>query len=333
MTTMTLPGSDDEVAELRKQVEKLTALVEANPTMKTRRRLVRRPLALVATAVLGVGAIAGVAGATGSTTEVSFVALSPARTVLSNASIAANKTNSPVVIGSTTTVPSNATAVQLTVTAKGASSGTLAFYPALNPSGGSGQSLHYPGSNLVATTTIQENVGQAGELTFFNNGAGSATVTAKITGYSTQVTAGDINGVGGTSGQLLTNDGAGGAVWQDQAPPPVPSASNFASAGGTSGQVLTSSGTGVSWADARISGYQVVFSANVSIPAGGQAGAAATCPAGKVAISGGAYGGASVTGEDINTSRPSGPGNWQVFMDNGTANPQNFSVYAVCVNG
>ena len=171
-------------------------------------------MALVGIAVLTVGMLAGVAGASGSTTAVTFVPLSPAKVILNNVTIAAHKSNSPVVIGGTTTVPANATTVELLVTAKGPSIGTLNFYPMLNPGGGSGQSLSYPGSNVVASTTIQENVGQAGELTFYNNGIGSAVVAAKIIGYSTQVTAGDINGVGGTAGQVLTNDGAGGASWQ-----------------------------------------------------------------------------------------------------------------------
>lgn len=38
-------------------------------------------------------------------------------------------------------------------------------------------------------------------------------VTVKITGYSTQVTAGGINGSGGTAGQALVNNGTGGVVW------------------------------------------------------------------------------------------------------------------------
>ena len=197
------------IAELETKIEKLAGLVERAP-----RRSWRRAMALVATAVLAVGMLAGVAGASGSTTNVTFVPLTPTKLLLSNVTIASKKTNSPVVIGGTTTVPADATTVELTVSAKGASAGTLQFYPALNPSGGSGQTLAYPGSNVVVSTTIQENVGQSGELTFYNNGIGSAVVTARIIGYSTQVTAGDINGVGGTSGQVLTNDGSGGAAWQ-----------------------------------------------------------------------------------------------------------------------
>ncbi|MGN6723931.1 MAG: hypothetical protein ACTHJM_15080 [Marmoricola sp.] len=213
MTSVSMRGSGDEIAELRNEIEKLNSLIKA-PSAVVRQRSWRRPLALVAMAVLAVGMIAGVAGASGTTTDVTFVPLSPAKVLLNGASIASKKTNSPVVIGGTTTVPADATTVELTVSVKGASSGTLDFFPAMNIPGGSGQTLTYPSGNVVVTGTIQENVGQSGELTIYNAGLGTAVVTAKIIGYSTQVTAGDINGVGGTSGQVLTNDGSGGASWQ-----------------------------------------------------------------------------------------------------------------------
>jgi hypothetical protein len=129
-----------------------------------------------------------------------------------SATFAANKTDSVVVIGSSTTVPSDATTVQLNVAAKGTKGGVIAVYPAGNPAGGSGQSLAYAAGSVLASTTVEENAGQAGELTFANSGVASATVTASVTGYSTQVTAGDINGVGGTAGQALTNTGSG-AAW------------------------------------------------------------------------------------------------------------------------
>jgi hypothetical protein len=159
--------------------------------------------------------VVGVAGAapTTSTTDVTFVSLTAPHQVLSG-TIAANKTLSEVVIGGSTTVPADATTVKLTVTAKGAAGGVLNFYPAGNLAGASGQTLSYPSGSTVAATTIEENVGQSGELTFANAGTGSATVVAKLIGYSTQVTAGDLNGVGGSNGQVLTNDGAGGASWQ-----------------------------------------------------------------------------------------------------------------------
>jgi len=178
----------------------------------------RRSMVLLGVGGLAIGLIAGNAigtPPTTSTTDVSFVALNPAHKVLSAATIGANKTSSPVVAGGATTVPTNATVVRLTVTAKGAAGGVLNFYPAQNVSGGSGQFLSYPSGSVSVSTTIEENIGQADELTFANSGSGSVVVTATITGYSTQVTAGTINGSGGSAGQVLTNDGAGGAVWQN----------------------------------------------------------------------------------------------------------------------
>lgn len=60
-----------------------------------------------------------------------------------------------------------------------------------------------------------ENVGSDDELTFADSG-GAAKVTATITGYSTQVTDGDISGRDGTAGQVLTDTGVG-AAWGDVA--------------------------------------------------------------------------------------------------------------------
>jgi hypothetical protein len=172
---------------------------------------------LVLVVVAAAGTLAGVAGATPttSTTDVSFVSLTVPHKVLSNTSVAANAVTSPVVIGGSTTVPTNATTVRLVVSAKGAKGGTLSFFPTDNPAGASGQTLTYPAGSAVATATIEENVGLSDKLSVRNTGAGSAAVTATITGYSTQVTAGDVNGTGGTAGQVLTDDGAGGASWTD----------------------------------------------------------------------------------------------------------------------
>lgn len=170
------------------------------------------------TAGLIAGNAFGAPTTTTSTTDVSFVALNPAHKLLSAVTIAANKTNSPVVAGGATTVPTNATAVRLTVTAKGAAGGVLNFYPAQNLSSGSGQFLSYPSGDVSVGTTIEENIGQADQLTFANSSGGSVVVTATLTGYSTQITAGTINGTGGTSGQVLTNDGTGGASWQTPQP-------------------------------------------------------------------------------------------------------------------
>lgn len=218
MSDQTLDGVSAELAELKREIAELRA---ARPVgRRGGEPRWRRPLVVVAVTALAAGMITGVAGATGSpgsTTNVSFVALTPAKKILSAITIATKKSTSPVVIGGTTTVPSNATTVQIVVTAKGTAAGTLNFYPSANAAGASGQSLAYPKSTTTtASVTIQENVGQGGAVTFYNAGTGTATVTATITGYSTQVTAGDINGNGGSNGQVLTNDGSGGATWATQ---------------------------------------------------------------------------------------------------------------------
>jgi hypothetical protein len=218
------------------------------PVRPERREPARRravPVAVAAVAAAGALAVAGIAGAapTSSTTDVAIVPLTLGHKVLSNVTISANKTTSPVVAGASTTVPTNATTVRLTVTAKGAKAGVLNFYPAGNLGGGSGQSLAYPAGTLVSTT-IQENVGQSNELTFANAGTASVVVNATLTGYSTQVTAGDIGGTGGSNGQVLTNNGSGGAAWQNL--PPV-TAAGISGDGGTAGQILTNTGSGAAW--------------------------------------------------------------------------------------
>jgi hypothetical protein len=175
----------------------------------------------VAVATLGALTVATVSFAipTTSTTNVAFISLTTPRKVLNAVSVAANKSTSAVIAGGTTTVPTNATAVKLTVTAKGTAGGTLNFYPAGNDAGGSGQYLSYPSGNSPVSATIEENIGQSDELTVANSGSGSAVVSMTVLAYSTQVTAGDLNGVGGTNGQVLTNDGVGGASWHDPAGP------------------------------------------------------------------------------------------------------------------
>jgi hypothetical protein len=59
--------------------------------------------------------------------------------------------------------------------------------------------------------------GMANKVVFLNQSAGSLRLTVKITGYTTDVYASDINGAGGSPGQVLTNTGTG-ATWQAPAP-------------------------------------------------------------------------------------------------------------------
>lgn len=174
--------------------------------------------AALGTAVaVSVAVTAAVAGPGQNTTSVSFVSLTVAHKVMNNVSIAANKTASAVVIGGSTTVPTDATTVELDVTVTGTAAGVLNFYPDGNVSGGSGQAISWTAKG-TSTGTIQENPGQSGELTFANASSAAAKVTATITGYSTQVTAGDVNGSGRVAGQALINNGNGTASWGSALP-------------------------------------------------------------------------------------------------------------------
>lgn len=174
-------------------------------------RWVRRGVAVAAVA-LGAGLLAGVSGATSPSTNVRFTPLTPPFKLMTNVYVGANATKTVVITGGSTTVPTNATTVQITVTAKGTKAGTLSFYPTGNPSGTSGQTLSWP-ANGTASGTIQTDVGQKNSLNLFNASAASATVTAVITGYSTEVETRDISGQGGKAGDAIVNDGAGGAAW------------------------------------------------------------------------------------------------------------------------
>lgn len=82
-----------------------------------------------------------------------------------------------------------------------------------------GLAMVSPGSFLslspgvTVSGVIEENIGLKNQITFDNASAASAVVTATVTGYSTQVTAGDVHGSGGAPGQVLT-DTASGPSWQ-----------------------------------------------------------------------------------------------------------------------
>jgi len=187
--------------------------------MVLRRSLSRSPrrrqlITLVVGAAVGGVVMANFAGAnpaTTDTTDVAFVAI-PAKQVMGNNSIPAGKAESAVVIGGASTVPSNATTVQLLVTVRGTKAGTIKLYPAGNPAGTSGDTLSWPAGG-TSTATFAENVGMSNKVSVENGSLGAAIVTLKIIGYSTQVTAGGINGSGGSAGQALVNNGTGGVAW------------------------------------------------------------------------------------------------------------------------
>lgn len=172
----------------------------------------RRGVAVAAVA-LGAGLLAGVSGATSPSVDVNFTPLNPPKKVLSNASIGANATRLVILSGGSTTVPTNATTLELLIAVRGSKAGTLSFYPAGDPAGSSGQTVSWNagGSN---TATITTDIGQKNQIAIKNTSLGSAITTVTITGYSTEVEADDISGKGGTAGQVLTNDGSGGVNWQ-----------------------------------------------------------------------------------------------------------------------
>jgi hypothetical protein len=94
--------------------------------------------------------------------------------VLSNATITANGSSSPVVAGGSTTVPTNADYVGLQVSVKGTTkSGTLSV--------GGDQLLYGAGSQ--ASGFFIEAVGPSDQVTFRNVGSGSVIVNATIGAY------------------------------------------------------------------------------------------------------------------------------------------------------
>jgi hypothetical protein len=182
------------------------------------RRSARERILLVGIGAFVAASITGIAGASGpATTAVSFTKLNPPFTLMTNTGIGASQVLTRVVSGAATPIPSNSSTIELTITASGPQNGRLDIYPAGNPQGGSGQFLAWT-PKLKMTKIVQENVGINDSLTFASHGTGVATVSATITGYSTQVTAGDINGSGGNAGQVLTNNGFGGVAWQTPTP-------------------------------------------------------------------------------------------------------------------
>lgn len=166
---------------------------------------------VVAASVSALVASAAVATTPGSRTDVSYIGVD--HRVLNNTYVAAHGSTSPVVIGGSTTVPSDATAVRLTVSVKGSAAGSLLVHPAGNPDGASGDTVSWTATK-IGSGVISENIGTSNEITFVNQSTRPINITATITGYSTQVSAADVSGGGGSAGQVLTDDGHGGASWQ-----------------------------------------------------------------------------------------------------------------------
>ncbi len=205
----------DELARLASRNAKLESEVTSLREKPARWRRVTALGAVLGAVAVGLVASAGAAPTT-DTTAVAFVSV-PAKKVMSANSIAPGATESVIVIGGTTTVPSNATTVRLDVTVKGTAAGTITLFPTGNEAGGAGHTVSWVAGATV-TETEAENVGMSNKVSVKNSSTKAAVVTLTITGYSTQVTAGDINGSGGSNGEVLTNNGSGGVEWRTPQP-------------------------------------------------------------------------------------------------------------------
>ena len=196
---------------MQTELDGLRAIVEHSP----RHISWRRSSALLGAVVLAGAMVTGIAGAAapGNPADVTYIALTVPHKVLSNASIGKAATNSPVVVGGSTTVPSDATSVQMTVLVKSTVAGTLSVFPTDNPASTTADTISFPAGSVVASQVTRQSPGLSGKVSFKNNGTAGATVTVTITGYSTQTTASDISGSGGSAGQVLTNTGSG-ADWE-----------------------------------------------------------------------------------------------------------------------
>lgn len=145
----------------------------------------RRTVALVVTAVVGSGLAVGVATAWGSTTSEGLVAVAP-HALATNAKVAAGKSVSYVVSGTATTVPTDATRVQFSVSvAAQQQPGAMTAAPYLDAADASGDSVSWPAAKTTVSATLLEPVGVANKVTFTNTSTGSIDVTIKIIGYST----------------------------------------------------------------------------------------------------------------------------------------------------
>jgi hypothetical protein len=138
-----------------------------------------------------------------------YVPVTPATKVFGG-SIGADKTVSAIAAGGATTLPTNATAVQLHLTIKSSGAGGLIVYPAGDPTAPDSQNVSY---GLSTSAVIQTTVGAKDEVAIHNAGSLAATVTATDIGYSTQLTATNIAPDAGSAGQVLTDTGTG-AAWQ-----------------------------------------------------------------------------------------------------------------------
>jgi hypothetical protein len=145
----------------------------------------RRRFVGLMTAAAAIVALVDAVASASSTTSEGIVSITP-HSVASGASIAAGKSVAYVVSGGATTVPTDATRVQFSVTVSDqAKAGTLTAQPYLDAADASGDMLSWQAPKTSVSGTFLEPVGVSNKVAFTNTSSGTVTVTVKITGYST----------------------------------------------------------------------------------------------------------------------------------------------------
>lgn len=181
----------------------------------TRNRILWTPIGLAIGVLIGAVAAGGIALASPSNPDRTDVSITPMPTkqIAYKKSVAANKHLVLDAIGGNTTIPSNATTVELQVTVipSGTGSGSVLVSPAANEA--LGVDVAWDGGQT--TQTIRVGIGLRDQVTVKNTSAATVKVSVSLKGYSTQVTADGINGSGGDVGTALLNDGNGHAYWGD----------------------------------------------------------------------------------------------------------------------
>lgn len=250
MVDVSAAPEGDQIAQLQATIEAIQRQLESLGARPPKRRVWRRRASLAGAVVLACAMVTGVAAASapGNPADVSYIYIGTPHKLLTNTSIAKGATNSQVVVGATTTIPSDATSVQMNVSIKSTVAGTLSVYPTDYPSSATADVISFPAGNVVITRFTRQSPGLSGKVSFTNNGTATATVSVTLTGYSTQTAASSISGSGGSAGQVLTNTGSG-ASWQTL---PAQNAANFSGIGGAIGQVLTNTSSGVQWQTPRV---------------------------------------------------------------------------------
>lgn len=210
-------ASADEVAGLRAEVDALRGLLTGRQA-----RLERRPwrrAKVIAGVTLAGAMVMGMATAStpGHPADVTYISLSVPHKILSGAYIGKGATISPVAIGGSTTVPTDATSVQMTVAVKSTAAGSLSVFPTDHASSTTADTISFSAGSVVTTQVSKQSPGLSNKVSFKNGGTATAIVTVTITGYSTQTTASNISGSGGVAEQVLTNTGTG-AQWKTPTP-------------------------------------------------------------------------------------------------------------------